>query len=187
MSSRGNFVVVGRKRKPGKRWKNGNIVTARNLDPKVIAAGMPHRQAAPAEVRHDPKAVTPFGSLNLKGEITDLQYDAGIRYRDVVLRYQSSINAPRKDAPSLSGALMGITGGSFMSDEEAQRRKDRYDDAFEMLERDAGNHGARAVARWCIYDGDDRPVDDLIRGLNVLVVHFGLTRNHKSSKRGNAE
>lgn len=183
---KGNFVVVGRKRKPGKRWKNGNLITARSLDPKVIAAAMPHRQDVPADVRHDPKALTAFGRLNLKGTITDAQYDAGVRWRDVVSLYQSSIDAPRKDAPSLSGALLGITGGSYMTDDEARRRRDRYMETYEALEDGAGHIAARAVSRWCVYDEDDRPTVDLIRGLNVLAEHFGLTRNRKSPKRGNA-
>lgn len=150
------------------------------VDVKAIAQTMPHRQEVQPEIRHDPLAETKLGRLRLGGWITQPQYEAGDKYREIVRRYRTVIDAPRGEV-SMSGVIVGPWGGSSdLDDDEAQRRKDQYNSAFEALECGAGNRAARAVAHVAVYNRVEFVMDDLRRGLTVLAEHFGLTRPVKS-------
>lgn len=168
--------MVGRKRRQNvKRQPNGRPSPEKGLDPRAVAQLMPHRRLVPADVAHDPKAESLLGRLCLNGWITEAQYDAGKRYRDIVIRYRAVIDAPKPDERSLSGVIVGPWGGSgAMDDEEAVRRKAMYDAAF-IAVSDSGQRAARAVARCAVHDRREFELVDLRCGLSALVLHFRLT------------
>ena len=60
---------TGRKRKPGARFPSGDIRTEPQDSPEKIALRQPHRRDAPLTAKHDQRAETPFGTLNLIGAI----------------------------------------------------------------------------------------------------------------------
>jgi len=157
------------------RKRNVVVVRERNgrakrvaVEPNEIAQAMPHRKEVAPEIRHDPMAETKLGRLRLVNRITVPQYDAGVKYRDIVGRYRAAICAPR--------GISTPSRGGEMSDEMALKLKDKYDAAFEALEDGAGNRAAKAVAHVAVYDRSDFNMDDLRRGLSTLASHFGLTR-----------
>lgn len=180
---RANFTVQrkGRKRKPGPRHPNGDLKEDKGIDPKVIAFRMPHRQEAPESLRHDPKAETPFGILNLKGVISDDQFDAGDRYAKTVKRYRSLIiGAPNDNPGSIAGFSEPAKGGTELDEEAAERLKESHSAAFEAL-HNAGRPALMAVNHAVIkclpcYAAIITP---LRIGLNALISHYGLTNQRK--------
>src|SRR5690349_1689557 len=100
--------MAGRKRKQNiKREPNGREQRVRDYDPKAIAQLMPHRRLVPAEVAHDPKAESIMGRLCLNGWITDIQYQAGVKFRTAIARFRTIIEAPRSSEASMSGVIVG--------------------------------------------------------------------------------
>lgn len=168
--------MAGRKRKPGRRERNGRL--ERTVDPRLIAAQMPHRRELPPGLRHDQKAEDPFGRLNLASFVSDLQYDAGVKFRAIVRRYRAVLRSPSPNPPALT--LDGLKYGEpIISDEEAIRRRDEYQRAFEAI----NGHRQRVILNSVVIF--DKPLDrtelpQLCAALNDLVVHFGLTRARKS-------
>lgn len=173
-------IMVGRKRKQNVvRELNGRQLRDRGVDPKLIAARQPHRQGIPLEDVHDPAAETNFGRLMLLKHISRDQWQAGVTWRGIVLRYHAVISAPRSDALSMSGVIVGPWGGSGeLSADAIQKRRQEYDEAFCALSQ-AGNRPQRAVNHWAVYDKGDYALTYLIRGLNALSEHFGLTKRRK--------
>jgi hypothetical protein len=105
--------MVGRKRKQNiKRQPNGQPSRERGIDPKALAQLMPHRRLVPAEVAHDPKAECLLGRLCLNGWITEIQYQAGVKYRTAIARYRTVIEAPRSTEVSMSGVIVGPGAGA---------------------------------------------------------------------------
>jgi hypothetical protein len=185
------LVVVrkGRPRKPGHRHPCGQLIDpskaevteAEKAFAKVIAIHQPHRRDVPESQRHDAKAGTVLGRLELGGKITREQFLAGEWYAGVVRRYRQVIMAPNCNPGSISGAtIVGSGGPVHIEDEEAQRRKSVYDAAFELLDR-IGQRVAKAVAHTAVHD---RPAGDglnlLLIGLEALAVHRGLTKPKNS-------
>jgi hypothetical protein len=169
---------TGRKRKTGRRHPSGDLAMPR-VDYRSMAALQPHRVWLPADRRLSEKAETPLGGLNLIGVISDEQYEAGRWYASVVARYRTSIEAPNPSPASIAGE--GGGGVVYLSREQAEQRKDEYDRAFEAV-FEAGQKAARTVARVAVY-GEACPrgfMPDLIRGLQALAVHRGLTGPRKS-------
>lgn len=175
------IVRKGRKRKFGvARHKCGQPIDHKYC-PIKIAQVHPDRQAIPKELRHDAKAEDVIGRLNLGGRITDEEYEAGKWYAGVVKRYTQSIGAPTPQPGSIAGATTGGGGQAYIDSDEAKRRKDAYDPAFEALDR-RGQRFAKAVARTAVYN--EAPTNEtfpyLKEGLHTLAVHRGLTRLRKS-------
>lgn len=173
---RPKFIAVGRKRKSGKRQPNGQLSRETKDSPVLVAATMPHRQEVGEAVRHDPKAESQLGRLRLNSWITEAQYDAGERYREIVMRYRAVIDAPGGER-SMAGVIVGPWGGaSMLSDEEATRRREKYNAAFEALECGAGNQAARSVAHCAVNGRGEWQLHHLKSGLTALAVHFGFTK-----------
>lgn len=178
------FVMVGRKRKTGKREKNGRIQREKNTDPKIISLTQPHRRGVPADKRHDQRAENPFGRLNLINAVTDAEYDAGIKYRDICLRYRAIISSPNPHPTvvCLDGRRYG--SGAELTAAQIKTRRDEYMRAFEAIE----GYGPRVVIKSVVIfekelQAGDLP--DLRAGLKGLVKHFGLARtDQRQSKRG---
>lgn len=176
---------VGRKRKSGHRKPSGDLSNER-IEAEIArmtAIQMPHRKSVPVEHRYDPKAESHLGRMNLRGIITDLQFDAGREYAKIVSLYRSAIEAPRQ-GQSIAGVMEPKSSG-FMDVDRAREIKRRYDGAFEAL-FDAGQPAAKTVARVAVHDTgilrNER--DYLFRGLDALVRHFGLTSSRKSDCGG---
>ncbi len=190
-------MIVGRKRRQNiKRQPNGQPSRERGIDPKAIAQLMPHRRLVPADVAHDPKAESELGRLCLNGWITEAQYQAGVKYRDIVQRYRIVIDCPRSTEASMNGVIVGpwAGGGELCKcrnwHEKCEKapggrcaldRMEKYNAAFEHLEANAGNRGARAVAHCVMQDKKIPHVAHLKCGLTALAEHFGLTFVRKAS------
>jgi hypothetical protein len=173
-------MARGRKRLQGvKRFPNGQTAPDRGVDPKVIASRQPHRQGIPLDVVHDQAAESNFGKLFLKKHISQVQYQAGLDWRRIVQNYRSVICAPKPDAVSMSGVIVGPWGGSGEIDpEKAAEWRKEYNAAFEALGM-AGNRPLRAVNHWAIHDHGDYALDYLVCGLDCLAAHFRLTKGRK--------
>lgn len=169
--------MVGRKRKNTNREPNGRAQRTRDIDPNAIAQLMPHRRLVPANVAHDPRAECIVGRLCLNGWISEIYYQAAIRYRETVARYRMVIDAPRQDEISMSGIIVGPWGASReMPEDEAIRRRSAYMAAYEALEGDGGHKAAREVAHCVIYNRQPYTIPGVKRGLKALAVHYGLTK-----------
>jgi len=173
--------MLGRKRKQNiKREPNGRAQREKSIEPNAIAQLMPHRRLVPANVAHDPKAECIMGRLCLNGWITEIQYQAGVKYRTAVSRYRAVIEAPRSTEQSMSGVIVGPWGGSSgLSEEQQIEIRDAYMSAFVALEEGVGNRGAREVAH-LVNDRNDFAVPRIVCGLDVLARHYGLTFVRKS-------
>lgn len=175
-------VMVGRKRKQGKRERNGRIQREKSEDPKIVAFTQPHRQSVPAEKRHDQRAENPFGRLNLINAVPDVEYDAGIKFRDDVLRYRVTIDSPNPNPGAISLDRIAYGGRFPLSEDEAIRRRNAYMRAFEAIT----GYGPRLVIKTVvIFEKELQPGDlpDLRLGLQGLVKHYGLTRDGKSGSQ----
>lgn len=152
------------------------------MDTQKVAASMPHRLGVPKEFQADWRAESVFGRLLLNGNITGRLYAAGIRYRDIVLRYRAIMDVPPHSPPSMAGIIVGPwSGGRGLTEEQIADRRDQYNAAYEALESGAGNRGARAVAHVAIYEREQYDLKILKCGLEVLKRHFELTDRAKSA------
>lgn len=178
--------MVGRKRKNVKRQPNGQPSRVRDFDVKSAAMAMPHRQGVPASLAHDPKAECVLGRLCLNNKISEIQYEAGVKYRTAVMRYRSVIHAPRGEI-SMAGVIVGPWGGGHgMTEERAVEIREDYLNAFNVLERNPDGRCARDVAACIVRDQLDFRIEVLRCGLNALAVYFGLTAPRKSRSAINA-
>jgi hypothetical protein len=167
-------IMVGRKRKKGPREPNGRMLRVKTIDPKAVAKSQPHRRGVPAALAHDPKAECMMGRLCLNGDISETQYEAGVKYRTAVMRYRSAIEAPRASEASMAGVLAGPSGGGAPISEQRQIDvRNSYMRAFEAIEQ-AG--AARDVAHCAVFDRGPFALDKVQRGLDALAVHYGLRR-----------
>lgn len=173
--------MVGRKRRQNiKRQPNGQPSRVKDGDPKAIAQLMPHRRLVPAEVAHDPKAESLLGRLCLNGWISEIQYQAGVKFRTAQARYRTVIEAPRSSEASMSGVIVGPWGGSVIPEErQIEIRKD-YMAAFEALEEATGSRGARSVSH-CINDKHPFSIPHVNSGLTALAIFYGLTKAGKAA------
>ena len=167
-------IMVGRKRKKGPREPNGRVQRVKEIDPKAVARRQPHRRGVPAALAHDPKAECMMGRLCLNGDISEMQYEAGVKYRTAVLRYRSAIEAPRASEASMAGVIAAPSGGGSPISERRQIEiRNGYMRAFEAIEQ-AG--AARDVAHCAVFDRPPFALDKVQRGLDALAVHYGLRR-----------
>jgi hypothetical protein len=173
--------MLGRKRKQNiKREPNGRAQRERGIEPNAIAQLMPHRRLVPAEVAHDPKAESPIGRLLMNGYVSRRQYNSAIWWRGIVGRYRVLIEAPKADARSIAGVIVGPWGRSGIDptpDEIADRTRD-YNGGFIALNK-AGNHILKAVSHWVIHERPDLPIEHLKCGLDALGRHRDLTNQQK--------
>lgn len=175
---------LGRNRKSGAREPNGQLQRRpeKPVDTKKIAAAMPHRREVPERHYDHSAAESNFGRLMLNGKITPQQYGAGVRYRNIVLKFRAIMSIPSHSPPSMAGIILGASpGGRGLSEEEIGERRSNYSAATEALEEGAGNRGMRAVAAVAIYEREHYDLRVLQCGLNVLIQHFELTANRKSA------
>lgn len=179
------WIMVGRRRKAGKRESNGRIARAYE-DPKAFVAAQPHRAGVMKKLRELPEAGSEFGKLLLTRKITPAQHEAGLQYAGLA-EAARRIYSPLPLHPT-GIDLNRVSGGGYDGDmprEQAQAIKDRHNKAFEACSS-VGARAARAVKDHAIMD---MPVRDsgslalLINGLDALVVHFGIDRRARISSR----
>jgi hypothetical protein len=183
-------IMVGRKRKPGKREKNGRAVRTPPRDDRAHAALWPSRSHLKAKDRLSEKASTPLGGLNLHKIITDEEYEAGRRFAGIVMRYRAVIEAPNPSPGGMDRAGMG-----HMEQDEAERRKADYDAVYERgFDRIESRAMRWAARKWvkdvAVYDQScpaGVAMEALKLGLSSLAAHFGLTRSRKSAYVGNVK
>ena len=187
----------GRKRRAGRREANGRpqrqsrVLTARVLtaiekeaDTLSVVREQPHRKKYGERFR-DQMVETELGRLCMDGVIALKQYDAGERYREIVIHMRRAIAAPKPTARSSAGILVE-TGGKIIdfdaidpegAEKRANRARSEYADAYRALS-EAGREAILAINDIVIeghslYEARGG-VFDLMIGLNHLVRHFGL-------------
>jgi hypothetical protein len=187
----------GRNRKSGPREKNGRPQREK-IDVDAIAASMPHRAWIPprkdkngkmVDQRRDHKAENPFGRLLLVGSITEVEYEAGQKFRRDYLRYRTAIDSPRGEAPSLTGRLSAsdysegdapipIRVQKPMSDDEFRTRLSAYDAAYRAAKTDDRGmpsvHALRVMNSVVVHERELQPGDRefLKAALGRLIKHY---------------
>lgn len=175
---------TGRKRKSGARGSTGRLKQEPHDSPQVIAMKMPHRRSVKPDARHDQKAESPLGRLNLNGFITNEQFRAGEMFASTVARRLSLMGAPNASPPSIAGFMQPGQPGD-VSDEPEHVRNARwikqYDDAYERASQ--AGHLAMVALRFVAVQGLELPhgsFPHLLRGLRELERFYGLTSWRKS-------
>jgi hypothetical protein len=206
---------AGRKRKNGPRHPGGQLKKEKpkkkDLDDKTRTLRQPHRRALMHELRaagvahedagkfaHGEEAESPIGRLWAAGRLKqasdrDVQasrdrYDAGNKFAQVVGEYRSVIEAPRDGASEGRGfGCLELLCRLAPEHCECQRRKERYDRAFEALSR-LSRRSLMAVNNVVIHRqaiGEEELVY-LVAGLEELRRIFGLTERRKRRHHENA-
>lgn len=136
------------------------------------AAEMPHRKPA-GDNRLDARLSSELGRLFFSGEISEAEYEAGVKYAKLGLEYLESTDAPKPYGGELYSDNGMPTGIIPVSDDECLRRKIDFMAAKKVL-KPVGKRCEIVVDRVCIYDEPIR--DDLERhalraGLKALCGH----------------
>ena len=190
--------MVGRKRKPGKRYPGGQLVKDKPPSPAEIAASMPHRRAIPPrregnkwiDQRSDERGECPIGRLRLANFVSADQYDAAEKFRATVAKYKAVIDSPR-DAPNILASqyvpppsddpqIIPFRLRMPMSDDEAMKRRAEYQGAVESIY----GHRCRVVVNSVVIHEKELQHGDmgyLHAGLdNLKTFYSGLTAAGKS-------
>lgn len=179
------WIMVGRRRKAGKRESNGRIARVYE-NPKAFVAAQPHRAGVMKKQRELPEAGSEFGRLMLTGKITPAQYEAGSRYAGIA-ESARRVYSPLPLHPT-GIDLSRVSGGGYDGDmprEQAQAIKDRHNKAYDAC-ASVGTRAARAVKDHAIMDmpvRDSISLAQLINGLDALVLHFGIDSRARISSR----
>jgi hypothetical protein len=173
----------GRPRKPGHRYRNGNLRPSSHepaVSPAAIAATQPHRQGL-GDCAADQKAESELGRLALRGQVTALQYLAGQRYAAQWRAYLATLDGPRSPQRG-QGRGNSCLGCPTATDQ----RNCACDLAKRSWERSVNNLNSveiQITARVCCWDVPcpawGLPV--LRCGLDALAECLGLTTRNKSS------
>lgn len=185
---------AGRKRKAGKRHPSGELVRDKRPDDRIRASRQPHRRGLRDVDRLSEKAESPLGRLNLKGSISDEEYEGGAHYAILVGQYRSTIEAPKSTAGT--GAGVGCIAERHGQADACRwdpdscaclKRRDRYMRAFEAL-AESGRAALMAVNRVAVQREEPTPqgLVYLKAGLTALARHFGLTARRRREYSGNA-
>ena len=169
-------IMVGRKRKLGKREANGRVARAYE-NPRAQVAAQPHRSGVVVKLMREwPEAETMFGRLMLNGRITPAQYEAGKLYATLSEQVRRTYT-PLPMHPS-GIDLLRVSGGGYdgeVSPEYVERIRKRLNSAFEAC---GGTRVARVVKRYAIEDVSDGLQFDLLKtGLDNLVAFFGIDKH----------
>jgi len=144
-------------------------VTIRNKDIEIMVGRK--RKKGPREPNGRVQRVK---TIDPKAVAKRQPHRRGVPAAPAVMRYRSSIEAPRASEASMAGVLAGPSGGgSAISQRRQIEIRNAYMRAFEAIER-AG--AARDVAHCAVFDRPPFALDKVQRGLDALAVHFGLRR-----------
>lgn len=142
------------------------------------ALSQPHRRDA--KNPRDERLGYPLGRLWVKGDITELQHDAGIRFGAIVSAYLAIKGIPH---PSLLGKTEGRSCRDDPDDAVIARIEERYEETTKAL-ADAGIASRWRVWGLCVYEAYE-PQDwyDLTwvkLGLDAITHTLGLTPRDRS-------
>lgn len=182
----------GRKRRAGRRERSGRLARSSRQEREQVsrdnaysvAREQPHRKKY-GDQFGDWRAENELGRLYLDKVITQEQFEAGNKYREIVGRMRRAISAPRAVPKSSAGTLIGPTGTVIELDaERADRARSEYADAYRSLS-DMGRDATLAVNDVVIedrniYEEARAGIFDLKAGLNGLVNHFGLAGRRRA-------
>lgn len=174
---------AGRKRRHGRRHPNGRLAAERSETPREIAQRMPHRRVF-GEAALDQKAENELGRLMLWNKITADQWVAGSTFRRAWGVYLSTVGPPRSIimAQDHANSCLGCPIATPREKCSCAFRRAFYEDADREL-YEVGLLPRQLVKLVVLHDHVCIPgwVAMLRLGLDVLAVHFGLTRPHNPS------
>ncbi len=188
-------MAKGRKRRAGKREKNGRIQRAPAVNPNVLASRMPHRASEviyaefkrgtaeikhivrtfiPQQELHNEKAENPLGRLRLVNAISEEQYLAGRQFASDVSKYRKVLDC-KKQHQSIAGFGLPSPGSSKeIESDQAVKIMSNYMMAFESIGSRASQAAVKHVV---IQEMELEPglFHYLDKGLDRLISHYGLT------------
>lgn len=137
---------AGRKRKPGLRYPCGKLKreeTEREAMATALAARQRHYGVTVAQAR-DARLGSSLGRLNLQALISDLQFDAGVRFAELYHAHHSILGLPIPNTSAVAGlmiaaGLMGASHSSEIDAEAIERLRTRFKsttDALDQCDRD---------------------------------------------------
>lgn len=178
----------GRPRKPGQRYRSGNLRPSHEpaVSPAAIAATQPHRKGL-GERAADQLGESELGRMVLRGQITGLQHLAGQRYAAQWRAYIGTLDGPRWP---WRGQGRGKTCDGCLG--PARPEKCACDLARRSFARSVNVliavGSAVLVGMVAIYDMPCAPAETLkLRGaLDALALELGLTTGRKSGGFGNS-
>ena len=177
----------GRPRKPGHRYRNGNLRPSSHepaVSPAAIAATQPHRKGL-GDRAVDQKAESELGRLVLRSQISALQYLAGQRYAAQWRAYLATLDGPQRlGGGNGHGGVSRCLGCPTAGDREkcacdlARRLWRRSTFALAAADREA----VVIIARVACWDVPCPPwaLGVLRSGLDALAESLGLTTRNKS-------
>jgi hypothetical protein len=114
-----------------RRRKGSKILRQRKAveDRLAMARRMPHRRGFADALDH--RLVSCVGRLAAARRISDPEFQAAVKYNEIVHRYRVSIGCPRaKSSASLDGEFKGI---GFLPDDRVELRSKAYNRAHDAL------------------------------------------------------
>jgi hypothetical protein len=175
----------GRKRKPGRREPNGDIVrisaAQKAEDMRAVVLAQPHRRGSPSDRLWCPvgRLIEEPGYLPSQMSKAGL-YEAAMRFAEAHARWQGVVGSARPYANS--------TAGGEMDDDQAVRYMRAWSDAWREL-RQEGEMVERAVFAIVIdCNPEDYTPPHWIRhgaliGLVALAAHFGIDLDGADKER----
>ena len=171
----------GRPRKPGHRYRNGNLRPSSEpaVSPAAIAATQPHR-AGLGDHAASQLAESELGRLVLRGQISALQYLAGQRYAAQWRAYLATIDGPRSPqrGQGRGNPCAGCDGPDRADNCACGRARRSWERSVSFL----SPAEIMVTARVAVWDWPCRPIDLIVLrcGLTMLADVLGLTTRNKS-------
>ena len=169
------MVRAGRKRKEGRRWDNGRVVPEREIGilPETIA----RRIELVGKDWDQPQAGYALGQLKLRGTLSERQHDAGIRLRQVWLRWASLAGIPAHEVTQRRGGLTADVDTATW-----EKAREAFQAAASTVKRCRQSGLVWATVEGIVMDNYLPPmfvhrgvaVAALQLGLDELARHFGL-------------
>jgi hypothetical protein len=142
--------MCGRKRKPGKREKNGRVqrAPAVSRDVRDMVLSQPHRQG---QDRNDPFLESPLGRFVLKHKLDRLCYDSALAYGRLAGKVFSSRGATRP----ILGTRSSTGSGKEMSTATARHLQRE----LEQVDKRLCKNGIRALRTLALFELEALPED----------------------------
>jgi len=184
----------GPKRHQGKREPNGQIsrrqeaAAARAIDRddkverETLAVGIAARKrvhGVDLQVAQDQRAGSVVGRWCMEGIITDVQYQAALRWQTDALRYSIAMRSPRQPGAVDLNATKG-GNGDFENVRAAQKAYDDHELAIQAVQDHQNQIRGGGALYAALYYVLQRDLDarhmrgDLNMALNTLARHYGL-------------
>ena len=140
-------MKTGRKRKPGLRYPCGRLKrqeTERDAMATALSARQRHYGVTAAQAR-DARFGSSLGRLNLQSQISDQQYDAGLRFARLYFAHHVINGLPTPSPQSVSGLMIYVGllegyGSVETDDEYVQKLRKQFNAATDMLDQCDRDH-----------------------------------------------